>query len=344
VLLHVAGVARELPVDASSRAFLAVLPGSVRRADVALEFLGGVRPRRVDFGRGDGYHTFVPGSVTRALTTAALGGGPELAFTTFQLDQASGPRKTCVEPGRVIAGEAGQYDRGWEVFLDAPTLAQLSDFEDGVPSVYPSGSAGACVDAVNPEDHVAVLTARAAVTLTGLVGARIAAVHAVGTDGAPVPVLVGPGLPRAFAAQLRSTGAFGERAVLTFVRTSGKRRRRVVHLGRFDLPEPFSYYETRGRRLRIHWAGGSRPPGVVKATEGARRVRIRLTERYEPSFTDDGLSIVYTAIGISRCFDIRLERPLGDRRVIDATTGRRARQVSRPNADEWRCRPSRPRG
>ena len=82
VLLHVAGVARELPVDASSRAFLAVLPGSVRRADVALEFLGGVRPRRVDFGRGDGYHTFVPGSVTRAFTTAALGSGPELAFTT----------------------------------------------------------------------------------------------------------------------------------------------------------------------------------------------------------------------------------------------------------------------
>jgi hypothetical protein len=342
VQLEVAGVARQLPVARRGRAFLAVLPGAVKRSELGVEYSGESDTRRIELNRGDGYYSLAPGTVRRGLTMPALGGGPDLALTTFQLDQPRGPRVTCIEPGRAVAGEAGQYDPRWDVFLEAPTLAAVNDFEDGEPSLAPPGSSGACIDEAGVEEHTAVRTAAGAVAVSGVVGPGVTAVQVAGRDGAAVPVAIGTGALRPFVAQVPSTGAFGERTAVAFVHTDGRSERSVVWLGRHDVPTAFSAYEPHRGGVRISWLGGVQPPGRLTVREDAHRVRIRLTERLAPTFTDDGVGIVYPAIGIIRCVDVDLRRPLGERRVVDATSGRTVRRVEvRPGRG---CRLSRPRG
>jgi len=58
-------------------------------------------------------------------------------------------------------------------------------------------------------------------------------------------------------------------------------------------------------------------------------------ERREPYFTDDGLGIAYSDVGISRCVDVQLTEPLGARAVFDAQTGKpgRAATGEQPPAD-----------
>jgi hypothetical protein len=333
VRLSVAGVVRELPMG-RGRNYLAVLPGTVKRSELAVE-LDGADVRRIDMSRGDGYRSIVPGTVARALTLPAIDGGPDVALTTFQLDQLRGPRETCVEPGRVVGGEAGQHDPHWDVLLDAPTLADLGRFEDGAPPVAPPGSSGACAREDSGPELTVVRLGPGAVVATGMAGPGVAGIE-VTRGGAPVPVSYGPGALRAFAAQVPSSGAFGERLGVGIALPGGEVTRDVVWLGRHDEPRRFTSYTAGGRRVRIHWLGGVSPPGAVTVREGRRQVRIRLTERRAPTFSDEGIPIVYPLVGISRCVEVTLRRPLGSRRVVDATGGGRVERGGRS-----RCRLSR---
>jgi hypothetical protein len=103
----------------------------------------------------------------------------------------------------------------------------------------------------------------------------------------------------------------------------------------FDLPRSPADYEPRLVKTRWHhhqpspagvkivWFTGPCPLERVDVDETPERVTITVWERYPPAFTEGGTPIGIAAIGLVQSVDVRLEAPLGDREVIDGTTGRR---------------------
>jgi hypothetical protein len=79
---------------------------------------------------------------------------------------------------------------------------------------------------------------------------------------------------------------------------------------------PINSYETDGARLKIGWeAGGDVELDHVEVTEGEDRVTVGVVvQSYNGGQTLES-STAYTTVELSR--------PLGDRTLIDATTGRR---------------------
>ena len=336
--LDVAGVRRRLPLV--RRAFLAVLPGSVRRADLTLTFTGGKRARAVRFGRGERGAALVPGSVRRALTVPALDSGPDVAVTAYEVEDRFNGRITCIEIGRAIGAEAGRYDPGWDVFLDSPTLVELEPFEDAVPAVSAPGILDGCVNRSSPDFVIAPPLGPSSMALAFRPpeGQSLTVTTAA---GAPVPFVPLPVPPGGVFAQLPATGAHGEYLRGEWVDAGGARRRGRLWLGSHDVPVRFTRYVLRGRRtLRVGWvARGDGAVGPASVVERARSVRLRVT-RFVPSpFGSDGFVAGRPDDQQTYCAEVRLARPLGDRRVIEATSGDIARRARRRAPGYGDCEP-----
>jgi hypothetical protein len=86
-----------------------------------------------------------------------------------------------------------------------------------------------------------------------------------------------------------------------------------------------------GRLLKVAWFTGPCPLERVDVEEDADRVTITLWERMPPAFDADGTPIGIKAIGIMRCVEVPLARPLGDRRVFDGATGRQPADIKPGN-------------
>jgi hypothetical protein len=153
-----------------------------------------------------------------------------------------------------------------------------------------------------------------------------------GPDGGRVPLEPIPGLEGGVFAQLRSTGALGERMRFSVLR-NGRRIAATLWLGRHDKPRPFGRYAVDGRRIRVWWTSHDFPVGAVRVRERTDRVRVRVTNRFPPTFDRAGFIIGRDDESALHCVDIRLRRPLGDRDVVDATGGGTARR--REVAPPW---------
>ncbi|MEV6418997.1 hypothetical protein [Streptomyces sp. NPDC051662] len=73
-------------------------------------------------------------------------------------------------------------------------------------------------------------------------------------------------------------------------------------------------YSTEGRTLTLHFSGGMCSTYTPSADESGTAVKVRLTEFSEPGTVCVAMAKVMTA-------KVTLDKPLGDRRVIEATTG-----------------------
>ncbi|MER8071396.1 hypothetical protein ABTZ59_24180 [Streptomyces sp. NPDC094034] len=73
-------------------------------------------------------------------------------------------------------------------------------------------------------------------------------------------------------------------------------------------------YTTEGRTLTLHFSGGMCSTYTASADESGTAVKVRLTEFSEPG-------TVCVAMAKSMTAEVTLDKPLGDRRVIEATTG-----------------------
>jgi hypothetical protein len=349
VVLVVSGVERRLAVSRRTGAYLAILPGSSRRRDLLLRIEG--RRRLVfDFARGSDSRTaFLADTVRTELTAPDPFGGRRLALVSYRVvpETVFGPREaTCTEPGRLVAGEAGPYDPAWGSFLDAPTRVWEGSFADFWPpaAVVPD-QVGSCTVALDPEIDGPIEAlgvkrfARRLVVVHGLLAPSVARLEVGDERGAHARApVVSPG--RAFLVPVESTGRFGARITLTAVLSSGARGARTVFLGPHGVPARWRSWEPRdgGRVLRVRWIGGFEPFLRVRARERGRTVTVVVEQRHQPDFDARGIRSVILDIGIPKCVDVRLRRPLGGRRVADGADGAR-RPLRRVRSARCRARP-----
>jgi hypothetical protein len=239
----------------------------------------------------------------------------------------------CVQAGRVVDGEVGDYEPAWGSFLDAPTTIDPETFLDSwLPAATGPVHTEGCGERAETYEIGGLSALRlqrpgpGVVVATGLLsrGQRSVAFRVAGA--LPARVTRAPG--GAFMAVFTSTGAAGETVELT-VRGRNPRHAAIA-LGVFSVRVPWDAYEVRdgGRTLRLRWTGGEEPPVGVDGAVTAERVTVGVRERREPFYTDDGLIIGYDDIGISRCVDVQLAEPLGARAVFDAQTGKPGRAAS----------------
>jgi hypothetical protein len=76
-----------------------------------------------------------------------------------------------------------------------------------------------------------------------------------------------------------------------------------------------------GRVLRVVWFTGPCPLERVDVEESNDRVTITLYERLPPAFECDGTPIAIPAVGLMRCVEVPLDKPLDSRAVYDGATG-----------------------
>lgn len=301
-------IARTVP-----RTFLVVLPGSVRRRDLRFDFRAGRAGGRIDLrtGRVSGEVPYEPADARAArtpLTVADPTGGPPLTVTRF----AHGRRETCVEPGRRIAGEAGSWSPRWGSFLDAPTLASLSGFEEGDDwqpvATSPVNSIAGCTTGVprldDPDEPSALIVRRLGAGVLGVAGVlrrgeRDVTIRA--PDGSTVRAATRDGT---FLAAVPSSGALHETMELRI----GARIRREIATGEQDVPVAVESAAVRelGRVVQVAWTGGFEPFVGVDAAVERGAVRITPLERLPPTFSPEGLSYLSAAIAIAKCADVVL--------------------------------------
>ncbi len=332
VELTVRGRARRLRVDRVDGSWLAVLDGHVKRSDLVIRYrFAHGRPRTYDLvhGTGQGYSHdhVVPGTVHRRLTIPDPAGGLPFALVTWREVSQNG-RQLCVQAGRVVDGEVGDYEPAWGSFLDAPTALDQTELSGaflpaGIGPVHTDG----CGDSGEAYGILGLSALRlqrpapGVVVATGMLGHAAKSV-AFAVAGRPARVArAGNG---AFIAAFASTGAPDETVELTVRRASGKRRSGPIPLGVTSERVPWGSYEVLdgGRTLRLRWTGGTEPPTAVEGAVAADRVSVAVRERRDPAFADDGIGIGYDDVGISRCVDVALPEPLGARPVIDLTSGK----------------------
>ena len=324
VSLTVSGARRAVPVDARTRSFLAVLPGTVRRADLALVLgYSRGRERELDFGRGD-TGDLEPGSVRTEVTAQDPTGGPALGLVSYRERGSGGDIERCIEPGRSIGGEIGAYRARFGSFLDSPSLISLAGFQDTWAPIAPlAGPIGSCTIGSGPVDAFGVkrMSTRLAV-VHGILSRRVASLTVRGVRTRPSkPAIAAAG--GAFIVPVISLGRLGERVVVSVRLKNGRTRSGSVPLAPYDRATTWDRWTplAGGRILRIDWTGGFEPYSGVQVSQG-RKVRVRVFERQLPPFAPDGTPYGIPDIAISRCVLIRLPRPLGNRRVIDATAQR----------------------
>jgi hypothetical protein len=267
-----------------------------------------------------------------------------------EVSTVNGPRREhCSEPGRLVGGEAGPYEPSWGSFLDAPTLVDLPEPEDAWPPVAPPAfTIESCLYAVGPPFHAglggvgAKRMARGQVVVHGFVSQNVERVEIVAPDGSRPEVALSTTEPRAFLAAAPARGVREERIVLTAATRDGRRLEGELFTGRHAEPLGWDRYATRpgGRRLRIRWIGGFEPFAHVELRERPRRVSVTVHELASPDFAPNGIQYGSRAIGIPKCIEIRLARPLGGRPVIDGhARERRPGNARRPES----CRRVSPR-
>jgi len=339
VELTVRGRVRRVPV--ANGAWLAVLDGGVRRSNLVLRYrLAKRRTLTYDFSRGVAqgarHDRMVARSLRRAGRLPDPTGGLPFGLVTWRENDQNGHQQ-CVQAGRVVDGEVGDYNVSWGSFLDAPTTIDPTTFLD---SWLPAATGPVHTEGCGERKEAYELAGLAALRLqrpgpgvvvaTGLLsrGQRSVAFKVAGAR-----VTRAPG--GAFMAVFTSTGAPNETVELT---VRGRKTRRVpIALGVYSERVPWDGYEVRdgGRTLRLHWLGGDEPPVSVDGAVTAERVTVGVRERREPYYTDDGLGIAYSDVGIPRCVDVQLTEPLGARAVFDAQTGKpgRAATGEQPPAD-----------
>lgn len=312
-VLTVRGTRRVLTLSRTTpRTFLVVLPGRVRRSDIRLDFRAGRTGGRVVLrtGRVSGEGPYEPADARAArtpLTVPDPTGGPPIALTSFR----HGPRDTCVEPGRMIAGEAGSWSPRWGSFLDAPTLASLPGFapeDDWQPvATSPINSVNGCTNRrFDDERHEpsALIVRRLGPGILGVAGVLRRGERGVtirAPDGATIRAATGDGT---FLAAVPSTGALHE----TMEARIGARIRERIATGEQDSPgdiERMLVLEN-GRMVRVGWTGGFEPFVGVDAAVVGGTVRITRFTRLPPTFSPEGLSYVFAAIAIPRCADVEL--------------------------------------
>ncbi len=340
--LNVNGVPRELPIDSSSRAFLAVLDGSVRRSDLVLQFEpGDSEPGTIDFGRGPDYRRLVPGTVKRELMAPNPTGGRQLALVGYSELGSERPRKLvhrCLEPATIVGGEAGVYQPRFGSFLESPSLENSAFFTPTpersaawAPALPPAGSIGSCLDGPGRKAAFEAVGAKrfspSLVVVQGFAPPGTTSLRAQGQGvRAAAPALAPDG---AFLVGVRSRLRFGERLRLVARTRGGRRRRYDIALGPRDRKTSWSSWQVRGRGrlLDVRWTGGFEPFSGVRV-RARRRVVVTVFEREPPDFSADGTGFASPAIAIEKCVTVRLRKPLGRRAVVDGATGRRRR--SRP--------------
>ena len=340
VTLTVRGEPRAVTIESATRSYLAVLDGSVRRADLALRFARteGRRDVVIDFATGT-EHTLSPGSVRRGPEVADPLGGPPFAVLGYGVGGRGG---TCAEAGRVIAGEVGPYEARYGSFLDAPTLGGLAQFVDRWAPTGPApGVTGDCGDPRDREMQFRVqrFDDRVAV-VQGLAGARVRAIEIRGPGRKTFPVALEAGL---LVGAVPSDGILNERIRVVATLTGGRRVVRPIALGPEDVATRWHSYERRGggRVLRIRWDSRRTPFSGARVARRGRSVAVTILERYPPVFSDDGFALGLQDIGITKCVDIVLPRALRGRPVV---AGRpRGRVSAEDRLTRGRCRRVRPR-
>lgn len=305
-------------------AWLAVLPGTVRRSQVVLAYrLRGGRTVTANFrtGRRHGDREFSPhvaGSTRKPLTVPSPSGGPPLALTRF----ATRDGEDCVEPGRLVAGEAGQWSPEWGAFADFPTLVPLPGYAAGdwQPASPTPQSTNGCEDGYDEAGVRAVVARRVEPGLLALAGILRPGTRRLAIrrpDGRYAQLAVRDG---AFLAGLPSTGAVGERAVLEITDRRGRRTSAPLPTGDQDLPEDqVEGLEPRegGTVARVRWIGGFEPFGGADALRVGGQVRVTVYARHAPYFSPEGYGYLSPAIGLFKCIDVVLPEPLGTARLTD---------------------------
>jgi hypothetical protein len=80
-------------------------------------------------------------------------------------------------------------------------------------------------------------------------------------------------------------------------------------------------HEPSARGVRIAWYGGGRSDHV-DVEETPERVVVTLWKRLGPRFSRDGIPRLEVGGARTGCVDVSLKAPLGERTIIDGTTGR----------------------
>jgi hypothetical protein len=243
-----------------------------------------------------------------------------------------------------VAGEVGPYEPRWGSFLDAPSLADTPGFEDAwPPTAPPAGTIGSCTYALGPfaDGPIAAVGVK-------LFARRLAIVHGILAPDVDRLEVAGPGAARpapavapsgAFLVAVATSGRLGERVRLIAHLRDGQRHAGSVALGPQDLPAHWQTWRPlrHGRVLEIRWIGGFEPFSGVQVHERRRQVRVRVLERFPPTFDPAGIPFASAAIGIPKCVRFRLRAPLGSRRVVDPTTGRPRPRARRSPLAARRC-------
>jgi hypothetical protein len=358
VALDAAG--RRVPVafSAASRTFLAVLPGSVRRLDLRLVFLRARGRQVVDFGTGTtgagGVSPMVRGSLTTPIVLNATGLTTPLALVVYRVRESTvhGPLiEPCAEPGRVIAGEPGDYNASWADFLDAPTLVGLSEFNDGwAPSGPTASEASSCLNGFDdysggPVGGLGVQRLDASlVGVYGFLAPGITGLQVTARSGQQSDAVIDPS-SRAFLVVVRSTGSVGDHVRLTAIGGHPKKRAETVALGEQRVPQPFRYQlRDRRRTIYVAWDGGGLPFAGAEVVRAGDRVRVSVLDLYPPDFAPDGTGYGIAGIGTYSCANIRLYAPLpAGAAIVDASNGRRIGPSKLlPGPHQFRCPNVRP--
>lgn len=358
VALDAAG--RRVPVrfSAATRAFLAVLPGSVRRRDLRLVFLRSRGRQVVDFGSGrtgaGGVSPVLRGSVETPIVIDAAGPATPLALVVYRVREATvqgSQTEPCAEPGRMIAGEPGDYNPRWADFLDAPTLVGLVAFSDNwVPSGPTASSISSCLNGVDdfadgPVGGLGVrrIDARL-VAVHGFLAPGVTGLQVIERSGRRSDAVVDPA-SRAFLVVVRSTGDVGDHVRLTAIGGHPKTRAQAVALGDQRLPQRFRYQLRDHRRtIYVAWDGGGLPFAGADVARSGDRFRISVLDLFPPDFAPDGAPYGIAGIGTYSCANIRLYAPLpSDATIVDASTRRRIGPSKLlPGPRQFRCPNVRP--
>jgi hypothetical protein len=325
-------------ISHDSRAFLAILAGSVRRQDLALTFERATARQTVDFGTGatgaGGDSRMVGGSMTTPIVIRDARAPAPLALVTYRIREATvhgSLTEPCAEPTELIGGEPGVYDSTWGDFLDAPTLVALPQFNDGWrPSGETASSIGSCLNGIGdfsdgPVGGLGVQRINSQIVVVhGFLAPRVTGVQIVVRSGPHIQAVT-DSVSRAFLAIVPSTGHVGDQLRMTATGGHPKKPTETVALGDQRLPQPFQYQlRNRRRTIYVAWDGGGQPFAGAEVRQNGDRFVVAVLDLFPPEFAPDGTPYGVGGVGTYSCANIHLRSPLPRHaRIIDASTRRR---------------------
>ena len=358
IALVAAGRHVPLVMSNASRAFLAIMPGSVRRRDLTLTFERPGTRQVVDFGTGvtgaSGDRPIVRGSLATPIVVHDARATSTLALVTYRVREATvhGPvTEPCAEPTELIHAEPGVYNARWADFLDAPTLVALPEFNDNWrPSGLTASSIASCLNGVDDfsDGPVGGLGVQRIdprlVVVHGFLAPGVTGLQVTTPAGRQADAIIEP-TGRAFLAPVPSRGRVGDQLRLTAIGGHPKTTAQTVALGDQRLPQPF-HYQLRNRRRTIYvaWDGGGQPFAGADVTRDGDRFAVSVLDLFPPDFAPDGSPYGIGGFGTYSCANINLRSPVPRlAKIIDASTGRRIRPSKLlPGPRRFRCPSVRP--